>query len=210
MIWPMGPLPHTPNDTVVALMLQPFMSDMGTMCDICTHGDETAAEIFQEINNCLNRPLTMDDTIMTNRGVKGRPIKKENQDIIVGYQVEWSIVQQYPVSNDLITISVYSQHIATPHRRCMYRWIVRAHVTVPKQSDTSLMGILEGRISRCFTNYCTEPADGLGVYAVMKDHKEEQEQQHINYDFYLTAASMFKPLRDGDMLGTNAYQHCHI
>ena len=74
----------------------------------------------------------------------------------------------------------------------MYRQIVRAHITVPKQSDTSLMGILEGRISRCFTNYCTELADSLGVYAVTKDHKVEQERQHIYYNFYLMLAPMFK------------------
>ena len=117
----MGPLPHTPNNMVVALTLQPFISDLGTMCDTCTHGDETAAEIFQEINNCLNGPLIMDDTIMTNRGVKVRPIKKEGQDVIIGYQVEQAIIQQYPVSNDLITVSVYSQHITIPHRRCTYR-----------------------------------------------------------------------------------------
>ena len=84
----MGPLPHTPDDIVVALTLQPYMSDLSTMCNICTHGDETAAEIFQEINNCLNRPLTMDDTIMTARGVKVKPIKKEGQEMIIGYQVE--------------------------------------------------------------------------------------------------------------------------
>jgi hypothetical protein len=71
--------------------------------------------------------------------------------------------------------------------------MIRAHVTIPKQSDTSLMGILEGRISRQFTNYCMEPADGLGVYAVTKDHKEEQEWQHIYCNFYLMAAPMFKP-----------------
>ena len=72
--------------------------------------------------------------------------------------------------------------------------MIRAHVTVPKCSDTSLMGILERRISRCFTNYCTEPENGLGVYTVTKDLKSEQEHQHIYYDFYLMAEPMFELL----------------
>ena len=84
----MGPLPHTPDDIVVALTLQPYISGLSTMCDTCTNGDKTAAEIFQEINNCLNGPLTMDDTIMTTRGVKVKPIKKEGQEMIIGYQVK--------------------------------------------------------------------------------------------------------------------------
>ena len=56
------------------------------------------------------------------------------------------------------------------------------------------MGILEKRISAQFTNYCTKPENGLGMYAVMKDLKVEQEHQHIYYDFYLMAAPMFEPL----------------
>ena len=56
------------------------------------------------------------------------------------------------------------------------------------------MGILEKRISGWFTNYCMEPMNGLGIFAVTKDHKVEQEWQHIHYDFYLTADPMFKPL----------------
>jgi hypothetical protein len=58
------------------------------------------------------------------------------------------------------------------------------------------MGILEKRISSWFTDYCTEPEDGLGVYAVTKDLKVEQEHQYIYYNFYLTATSMFEPLLD--------------
>ena len=34
----------------------------------------------------------------------------------------------------------------------------------------------------------------LGVYTVTKDHKTEQECQHIYYDFYLMPAPMFEPL----------------
>jgi hypothetical protein len=44
--------------------------------------------------------------------------------------------------------------------------MIRAHITVPKHSDMSLMGILEKRISGCFTNYCMEPTNGLGVFVV--------------------------------------------
>ena len=70
--------------------------------------------------------------------------------------------------------------------------MIRAHITVPKCSDTSLMGIIEKRISGWFTAYCTQPMNGLGVFEVMKDHKVEQERQHIYYDFYLMSAPMFK------------------
>ena len=117
----MGPLPQTPNDIIVALTLVPFVPDQSTMCDTCVHGDNIAAEIFQEINHCLNGPLAMDDTITTIRGIKVRPIRKEGQQTIIGYQVEHAIIQEYPVLNDLITMSVYSQHVAIPHRGCMYR-----------------------------------------------------------------------------------------
>ena len=98
------------------------------------------------------------------------------------------------MSNNLITASVYSQHVSIPHRECEYRWMIRAHITVPKHSDMSLMGILEKRISVCFTGYCMEPTNGLGVFTVTKDHKVEQEWQHIYYNFYLTVAPMFEPL----------------
>ena len=56
------------------------------------------------------------------------------------------------------------------------------------------MGILEKRISAQFTDYCTEPENGLGIYAVTKDLKVEQECQHIYYYFYLMVAPMFEPL----------------
>ena len=72
--------------------------------------------------------------------------------------------------------------------------MIRAHITIPKQSDTSLMGIIEKRILGCFTAYCMEPTNRLGVFVVIKDHKVEQERQHIYYDFYLMLAPMFKPL----------------
>jgi hypothetical protein len=98
------------------------------------------------------------------------------------------------VSNDLITVSVYSQHIAIPHRGCVYDQMVRAHITVPRCSDTSLMGIMEKRISACFTDYCVEPEDRLGVYMVTKDYRMEQECQHIYYNSYLSVAPIFEPL----------------
>ena len=97
------------------------------------------------------------------------------------------------MSNNLVTASVYSQHVSIPHRECKYRWMIRAHITVPKCSDTSLMGIIEKSISGHFTAYCMEPTNGLGIFMVTKDHKIEQERQHIYYDFYLTSAPMFEP-----------------
>ena len=71
--------------------------------------------------------------------------------------------------------------------------MIRAHVTVPKHSDTSLMEIIEKRISGQFTGYCIEPTNGLGILTVTKDLKTEQERQHIFYDFYLMTAPMFEP-----------------
>ena len=189
----MGPLPQTPDDIIVALTLLPFIPDQSTMCENCAHGDDMAEEVFRVMNDCLNGALSIEDTITTIRGVKARPIRKQGQQMILGYQVECSIIQEYPFSNDLITVSVYSQHVSFPHRECEYGCMIRAHVTVPKCSDTSLMGIIEKRISGCFTGYCIEPTNGLGILVVTKDHKAEQERQHIYYDFYLTTAPMFKP-----------------
>ena len=55
------------------------------------------------------------------------------------------------------------------------------------------MEIIEKRISGWFTGYCVEPTNSLGILAVTKDLKMEQERQHIFYDFYLTTAPMFEP-----------------
>jgi hypothetical protein len=128
----MGPLPQTPNDIIVALMLVPFIPDQSTMCDMCVHGDDIAAEIFQEINHHLNGPMAMEDAIATIRGIKVRLIRKQGQQTIMGNQVEHAIIQEYPVLNNLITVLVYSQHVVIPHRECMYGQMVRAHVRVPR------------------------------------------------------------------------------
>ena len=117
----MGPLPQTPDDIIVALMLLPFVPDQSTMCENCAHGDDIAEEVFRVMNDCLNGALSIKDTITTIRGVKARPIRKQGQQTILGYQVECSIIQEYPFSNDLITVSVYSQHVSFPHRECEYR-----------------------------------------------------------------------------------------
>ena len=71
--------------------------------------------------------------------------------------------------------------------------MVRAHIMVPRHSDTSMMGIIENRISGHFTGYCMEPTNGLGIFTVTKDHRAEQERQHVYYDFYLTTAPVFEP-----------------
>ena len=84
----MGPLPQTPTDIIVALALTPYMPDQGTMCNTCIHVDEVAAEVFQEINHCLNGPLAMEDTVLSVRCTKARPIKKEGQLAMIGYQME--------------------------------------------------------------------------------------------------------------------------
>ena len=128
----MGPLPQTPDDIIVALTLQPFVPDQSTMCDTCAHGNDIAEEIFRVINNCLNGALSIEDMITTIRGVKARPIRKQGQQTILGYQTDQSIIQEYPFSNDLITVSVYSQHVTIPHRECEYGQMVRVHVTVPR------------------------------------------------------------------------------
>ena len=127
-----GTTPQTPNDIIVALTIMLFIPDQGAMCESCAHGDDTAEEVFRVINDCLNGGLSIEDTITTIRGVKVRPIRKHGQQNIIGYQVDQSIIQEYPFSNDLITMSVYSQHMSMPHRECDYGCMIRAHVTVPK------------------------------------------------------------------------------
>ena len=136
-----------PDNIIVALTLLPFVLDQSTMCDACAHGDDIAEEVLRVLNDCLNGALSIEDMITTIRGVKARPIRKQGQHTILGYQAKQSIIQEYPLSNDLITASVYSQHVSIPHRECEYRQMIRAHVMVPKCSDTSLMGIVEKRIS---------------------------------------------------------------
>ena len=84
----MGPLPQTPNDIIVALMILLFIPDQGTMCENCAHGDDTAEEVFRVISDCLNGGLFIEDTITTIRGVKARPIRKHGQQNIIGYQVD--------------------------------------------------------------------------------------------------------------------------
>ena len=42
IIQPMGPLPQTHTNIIVALMLTPYMPDQGTMCNMCVHVDEVA------------------------------------------------------------------------------------------------------------------------------------------------------------------------
>ena len=115
-----GPLPQTPDDRIVALTLLPFIPDQSTMCDVCAHRDDIAEEILKVINDCLNGPMTLEDTITTTRGVKARPIRKQGQQMILGYQAEWAIIQEYLMSNNLIMASVYSQHVTIPHRECKY------------------------------------------------------------------------------------------
>ena len=84
----MGLLPQTPDDIIVALMLLPFILDQGNMCETCAHGDDIAEEVFKVINDCLNGELSVEDMITTIRGVKGRPIRKQGQNTILGYQAE--------------------------------------------------------------------------------------------------------------------------
>ena len=77
-----------PDDIIVALMLLPFVPDQDSMCETCAHGDDIAEEVFKVINDCLNGELSVEDTITTIRGVKGRPIRKQGQNMILGYQAE--------------------------------------------------------------------------------------------------------------------------
>ena len=116
----MGPLPQTPTDIVVALTLNPYTPDQSTMCKTCIHVDDIAEEIFHKINQSLNGPLAMEDMVTSTRSTRAQPIRKEGQQTLIGYQMEQSIIQEYPVSNDLITVSIYSQHVTIPHRGCVY------------------------------------------------------------------------------------------
>ena len=49
-------------------------------------------------------------------------------------------------------------------------------------------GLLQGLGTTLLIRRVTE------TLTVTKDHKVEQERQHIYYDFYLTTAPMFEPL----------------
>ena len=61
-----------------------------TMCDVCAHRDDIAEEVFRVMNDCLNGALSIEDTITTIRGAKARPIRKQGQQMILGYQAELS------------------------------------------------------------------------------------------------------------------------
>ena len=128
--------------------------------------------------------------------MKGQPIQREREQKLVGFQIEHWIMQECPAINSLLMVSVYSQHIAIPHNGCIYGWMVQVHITVPRQVTGNLMGILEERLSLCFTDYCAPPEDGYGIYVVTKNIKREQECQLIYYDFYLTPGPAFQPLLD--------------
>ena len=102
----MGPLPQTPTNIIVPLTLVPYIVDQSTMCQTCIHADDIVGEVFYKINQSLNGQLAMEDTVLTTRSMKAWPIRKEGQQTLIGYQMEQSIVQEYPMSNDLITVSV--------------------------------------------------------------------------------------------------------
>ena len=77
-----------PDNIIVALMLLPFVPDQGNMCETCAHGDDIAEEVFKVINDCLNGELLVEDTITAIRGVKVRPIRKQGQNMNLGYQAK--------------------------------------------------------------------------------------------------------------------------
>ena len=77
-----------PTDIIVALTLTPYTPDQGTTCNTCIHVDEIAAEVFQEINHCLNGLLAMEDTVLSVRCTKAGLIKKEGQLAMIEYQME--------------------------------------------------------------------------------------------------------------------------
>ena len=81
----MGPLPQTPTDIIVALTLTPYVADQSTMCETCIHADDIAGEVFHEINQSLNGPLAMEDTVVSTRSTRAWPIRKEGQQMLIGY-----------------------------------------------------------------------------------------------------------------------------
>jgi hypothetical protein len=58
---------------IVPLTLVPYMADHSTMCATCTHADNIAGEVFQEINHSLNGPLAMEDMVLSARSTKAWP-----------------------------------------------------------------------------------------------------------------------------------------
>ena len=150
----MGSLPQMPTDFVLPWSITPFTGERFNMCQACTFADDVAEDIFHDINDKLNGQIAIEDMVWSTRTIKGWPIQREGEERLVGFQMEHSIIQEYPAINCLIMVSVYSQHIAVVHNRCVYGWMVRVHIAIPRWATGNLMGILENRLSLCFTEYC--------------------------------------------------------
>ena len=120
----MGPLPQTPLDVILPMAIAPFKPNADTMCRSCNFADTLANDVFCTINEQMNGELALEDMVRTLRCYKGRPIQREDDEMLVGYQVERALVQEYPASNHLITASVYSQHVAVQHQGCIHGQLV--------------------------------------------------------------------------------------
>ena len=46
----MGPLPQTPTDIIVPLMLVPYMADQATMCQTCVFVDNVAFVLLADVD----------------------------------------------------------------------------------------------------------------------------------------------------------------
>ena len=123
-IWQMGSLPQTPLDVILPMAIAPFKPNSDMMCRSCNFVDTLANDVFNTINEQMNGEIALEDMVRTLRCYKGRPIQRDNDEMLVGYQVEWALVQEYPATNVLITASIYSQHVAIQHQGCIHGQLV--------------------------------------------------------------------------------------
>ena len=114
--------------------------------------------------------------------------------MLVGYQVERALVQEYPASNHLITASVYSQHVALQHQGCIHGQMVQALLTFPRTMARSMVYNIQNQISMHLMDFCDEPVEGYGIHTVTKDAILRDERLYIQYDFYSTPNILFQPL----------------
>ena len=84
----MGPLPQTPLDVILPMAITPFKPNADTMCRSCNFADTLANDVFNTINKQMNGEIALEDMVRTLRCFKGRPIQREDNEMLVRYQVE--------------------------------------------------------------------------------------------------------------------------
>ena len=63
------------------------------MCRSCNFVDTLANDVLNTINEQMNGEIALEDMVRTLQCYKGRPIQRDDDEMLVGYQVEQSLVQ---------------------------------------------------------------------------------------------------------------------